>query len=141
MHRRVLDTNVLIEDFRGLKPYAEKGPQDARDRAKALIKLKNTNAILAPIEVEFLVGLVDRQEAVLAEAYLAEFTVIDDHKTLPQDWEEARRVAKHIGHHARPRSLGDCLIIAICERLNYDRPVTSDRGLQRQQGRTRQRRP
>jgi len=106
-----------------------------------LIKDKETDAILSPIEIEFLVGVVDRHEMELAEAFLGEFHIIDGHNTLPQDWEEARRVARHIGYHATPRDLGDCLIIAICERLRYDPPFSKDRGLQRQHGRTRQRRP
>jgi predicted nucleic acid-binding protein len=140
MVRRVLDTNVLIEDFRGLQPYAEKKTQQARTRAQALIHDKNTKAILSPIEIEFLGGICDRHEMELAEAYLAEFQVIDEHKTLPQDWEEARRVAKHIGHNTGPRQLGDCLIIAICNRLRYELPISKDRGLRRQLGRTRHRR-
>jgi hypothetical protein len=141
MVRRVLDTNILIEDFRGLQPYTEKKAQQASIRAQALIKDKGTKAIVSPVEIEFLGGIRDRHEMALAEAYLAEFHVIDERKTLPQDWEEARRVAKHIGHNAGSRQLGDCLIIAICTRLRYELPISKDRGLRRQLGRTRQRRP
>jgi len=140
MPRRILDTNILIDHFRGLRPYAEKRPEDATAWAKELIKNRDADAILSPIEVEFLVGGVDRHEILMAEAYLSGFRVVDEHKTLAQDWEEARRLAKHVGHHAKPRDLGDCLIDAISNRLKYV-VVTNDQGLRRQHGRTRQRRP
>ena len=141
MLRRVLDTNVLSWISAAFNPTPQRGPQDARDRARLLIKDKNTDAILSAIEVEFLVGVVDRHEMELAEAYLAEFQVIDENNTLPQDWEEARRVARHIGHHATPRDLGDCLIIAICERLHYDCPLPVTVGSSANMGERRQRRP
>src|SRR5438874_450153 len=100
MLRRVLDTNILIAHFRGLQPYGGKRPEHARDKARVLIRDRETDAIVSPVEIEFLVGVVDRHEMVLAEAFLAEFRIIDGYSTSPQDWEEARRVAKHVGHHA-----------------------------------------
>jgi predicted nucleic acid-binding protein len=112
----------------------------ARDWARKLIDNKGSDAILSPIVIEFLCGVVDRHEMSLAEAYLESFNVIDASRILVQDWDEARAIAKHIGPQSRPRGLGDCLIIALIRRLKYEID-THDKGLHQQRGRTRQRRP
>ncbi|MBX6313108.1 MAG: type II toxin-antitoxin system VapC family toxin [Isosphaeraceae bacterium] len=140
MPKRVLDTNILITHFHLLRPLDGKGPGEAEDWARALIRDKASDAIVSPVEVEFLCGVLDEHERELREAYLRPFKVIDEHRTLPQDWQEARRLAKHPGFQASPRDLGDCLIVAIAERLKHV-VVTLDKGLLRQQGRARQRRP
>jgi predicted nucleic acid-binding protein len=139
MPRHVLDTNILIDHFRLLRPYARKSPAAATDWAAKLIANKETDAIVSPVLVEFLYGVVDAHEMQLAEAYIGSFRIIDGHETLAQDWLETRRSAKHVGHQAVPRHLGDCLISAIASRLKYE-VITKDRGLLRQWGRTRQRR-
>ena len=105
-----------------------------------MIKDNDSKLILSPVEVEFLCGVVDEHEMRLREAFLRPFEVIDDHRTLPEDWKEARRLAKHPGYQPRSRDLGDCLLIAIAGRLHLE-ILTDDRGLKRQRGRTRQRRP
>ncbi len=139
MPKRVLDTNILITHFQQLRPLNDKGTGDAEEWARRLIKDKEADAIVSPIEVEFLCGVLNEHERRLRESYLRPFRVIDDRRTLPQDWQEARRVAKHPGFHTGPRDLGDCLITAISDRLNHE-VITDDKGLLRQRGRTRQRR-
>lgn len=52
--KRLLDTNVLIDHFHTLHPLDRKGPSDAEDRARRLIEDQGTNAIAAPVELEFL---------------------------------------------------------------------------------------
>ena len=140
MPKRVFDANILISHFQQLRPLDGKGERDAEDWARTLITSRNGDAILSPVEVEFLCGVVNQHEMRLREAYLRAFKVVDDHKTLAHDWDEARRLAKHAGFQAEPRELGDCLISAISDRLNLEL-VTEDRGLIRQRGRTRHRRP
>ena len=140
MPKPVLDTNILIAHFQKFRPFDGKSPLDAEEWAKVLIADKETNAIVSPVEVEFLCGVLNQTETVLREGYLRAFRLIDDRKTLPADWEEARRVAKHPGFHAGPRDLGDCVIAAISERLHCA-VISDDKGLSRQLGRTRLRRP
>jgi len=38
---------------------------------------------------------------------------------LPQDWEEAVRLAQRVSRVPVPRDLGDCLIRAIADRLRF----------------------
>jgi predicted nucleic acid-binding protein len=139
MPKYTLDTNVLIAHFNELRPLDGKGEDEVEAWARSLTSDRGTNAILSPVEVEFLCGVVNQHELRLHEAYLRVFEVVDDRKTLPQDWQEARRLAKHAGYQARPRDLGDCLISAISDRLHLE-ILSDDKGLIRQRGRTRRRR-
>jgi predicted nucleic acid-binding protein len=140
MPGRVLDTGWLIEYFGKLKPLAGKTPGDAESWADRLIQDRGTKEIVSPVEVEFLCVPMSPEETRLREAFLGRFRVIDDHTTLPADWEEARRLAKHVRFHDRPRKRGDCLIRAIAERKH--REVDSrDQDFPRQHGRTSVGRP
>jgi predicted nucleic acid-binding protein len=120
--------------------------------ARALIAGEETDAIVTPVEIEVLAGVRNRHELELTESFLKTFRVIDQRRIIPADWEEARRLAKHIPRPhrprkgrgsgqtpaAEPRDLGDCLITAISRRLNHD-VMTADKGLRRVEGRTRRR--
>jgi predicted nucleic acid-binding protein len=139
MRKKVLDTNILIAHWRRFAPYADKRPSDAEQWARSLIEGRETDAIVSPVAIEFLCKKVDRHQLELAEAFLNVFRIIDEGKLVPQDWQEARRLAKHAGPRARERDLGDCLISAIADRLNHDL-ITDDKDLIRQRGRTRRRR-
>ncbi len=77
-----LDTNVLISHFNQLRPLDGKWENEAEQWARSLTSNRETNAILSPVEVEFLCGVVNRHEMRLREAYLRAFEVVDDHKTL-----------------------------------------------------------
>jgi predicted nucleic acid-binding protein len=44
---------------------------------------------------------------------------------LPEDWQEAIRIASRVPRSPAPRQLGDCLIRAIAHRLKYE-VFTSD---------------
>jgi predicted nucleic acid-binding protein len=137
--KRVLDTNILLAHFHRLRPLANKTPADAEEWARRLIADKEADAIVSPVEVEFLCGVLNQDERKLREGFLKPFRLIDEHRTLPEDWREAMRIAKHPGFHASKRDLGDCLIIAISDRLRHE-VLTDDKGLKQQRGRTRQRR-
>jgi predicted nucleic acid-binding protein len=139
MPLRIVDTNHLIDQFRLLAPYVGKRLEDAVRLAEDLIKKLDSNAIVSPVEVEFLAGILDPREMSLAEAFLGRFRIIDERRILSEDWLEARRIAKHVLRDSGRRDLGDCLIAAIATRLRRE-VLTKDRGLRRQQGRTRQRR-
>jgi len=140
MGKRCLDTNVLIDHFNRLRSLGHKTVSDAEEWARSLILVRSTNVILSPMVIEFLCGILDQDEVVLREAYLKPFLVLDRQKITAGDWREAQRIAKHVGAHAKRRSLGDCLITAIADRLKLE-IVSEDQGLKRQRGRTRQKRP
>ncbi len=57
-----LDTNVLISHFNQLRPLDGKGENEAEQWARSLTSNRETNAILSPVEVEFLCGVVNRHE-------------------------------------------------------------------------------
>lgn len=148
--RRFFDTNKLVGQLRKLRHDSTRAV--ARALARELIAAYDTNAILTPVEIEVLVGVRDGRELDLTERFLEEFEVIDRHKILPEDWKEARRIAKRVRKYDRdvpraerkrsrerhPRSsardFGDCLIVAIANRLHYE-PITEDEGLTQQAGR------
>jgi hypothetical protein len=82
---------------------------------------------------------VTERERRLFEAFLDEFTLADDGRVVPQDWDLAEEIAKAI-RKKRPsrargrgikeikrRQLSDCLIEAICRRLGRECD-TADRG-------------
>ncbi len=138
--KRCLDTNILIQHFKSWKPPEAKREKDAGAWAETLIEAYSTRIILSPTVVEFLCNVHNKDELRLREAYLDAFVVKDEEKTIPEDWREARRIAKHPGFQSKERDLGDCLIMAIAKRLGLD-VQTEDKGLIRQHGRTRQQRP
>lgn len=124
-HRfRILDTNVLINHLRGL-PESQKQTKRVKSWALALIETYATNLIASPVRIEFLCGARTRHETELYQAYLQPFEVIDDCQIPRQDWLQAERIAKHIKDSGRARKLGDCLLIAISDRLHCD-IVTGD---------------
>src|SRR5438045_1938037 len=118
MPRRTFDTNILINHFNRHRPLDGKNEQGAERWARVLIKDNDTNVILAPVAVEFRCGVLAGHEMGLRGAFLLPFEVIDEDRTLPEDWKEARRLAKHPGYQPRARDLGDCLLLAIAGRLN-----------------------
>lgn len=75
---------------------------------------------MTPVVVEFLAGVQSAGELALARAFLAQFTVIDSGRILPEDWEETERLAARVPRDGKPRHLGDCLIRALAKRLKYD---------------------
>ena len=135
--KRLADTNALIKHFRELRPYDRKTTEQAEEWGRSYAREFNA-VIVAPVEVEFLAGIVDRHEMTLAEAYLRPFSLADRREPVARDWEEARRVAKHVGFQAARRQLCDCLITALADRLHIDVIQSEDKGLHRQRGRTRQ---
>jgi len=123
MARRVLDANILINHWRrtfGGVIGNQISERQAVQCARQLIDEQRSSAILSPIYIEYLCGPQSAREVRNARAYLEEFEVLDEGRVLPQDWGESKRIAARILRDRAPRQMGDCLIRAICNRLNLD---------------------
>jgi predicted nucleic acid-binding protein len=128
VRRNVLDTSLLIAHWwrcRG-RDLAGHDAEQARDWARALIRLEQTDKIVTPVVLEMLCGVRDRHELELTRAYLDCFAILDEGNVSPRDWEEARRLAQRVPRNCKPRHLGDCLIRAIADRLHHDVRATDE---------------
>jgi predicted nucleic acid-binding protein len=121
--RKILDTNVLInfwhEKARN-KPPAAISKKRAAEWGRQLMHLRETNALLTPIYIEFVCGKGSAHEVELARAFLSGFEVVDGGQILKEDWENARRIAERVPRDGLRRQLVDCLIRAICNRLHLE---------------------
>jgi predicted nucleic acid-binding protein len=123
MPRRVLDTNILISHWARGGVRRRRGQATeavAKQWGRDLSRTFDSDAIVTPVEVEYLCGQRTGDELRLARAYLSAFDVIDGGQVLPEDWSAAKRIASRVPRDGRPRQLGDCLIRAICDRLHVD---------------------
>jgi predicted nucleic acid-binding protein len=131
MTKRLLDTQILISywKMRRSTPLTDDTREDAISWAQDLIKLHDSRAIVTPVYVEMIAGVMSSHELALTRAFLDEFDCVDERDIPPKDWEEAIRLAQRVpgqkgrrkaAKKPRPRKLGDCLIQAIANRLNYD---------------------
>jgi predicted nucleic acid-binding protein len=150
MRQRFFDSTKLMTELKKLRFDSTRA--DAERLDSKLIEIYDTKAIVSPVEIEVLAGVRDPHELELTEFFLGQFEIIDQRHIPPQDWEEARRIAKRVLKYDRdvsrrhrkrrrqanpktePRQLGDCLITAIANRLHYE-PITDDKGMERQAGR------
>jgi hypothetical protein len=120
--QRILDSSELIAHWRQCRTKFRR-PHSRRQIegwAQALIRLHQTNAIVTPVQVEFLSGFTNRDEMQAAQVFLDCFACIDEGEIPAKDWEETLRRCKRIPRDGKPRQLGDCLIRAIAARLNYE---------------------
>ena len=134
---RFFDTNKLIENWRrckGDRRLADVSSSQAIEWAGKLIGLYQTDAILTPVRIEFLCGVMSSQEKSLGEAYLSHFYILDRGEIRDEDWVEATRYAQWVTNPPARRSMGDCLIAAIARRLRIE-IISGDsdliRGIQR----------
>ncbi len=122
MSRRILDTNLLVAHWRmSWRELRKKEPTPvlARRWAQQLIHLRQTEWIELPVRLEFLAGRRTEEPIEVVQAYLGEFALADEGIVLPDDWRGAENYANRILSN-RPRDLGDCLILAIADRLGFD---------------------
>ena len=123
MPRRVLDTNILINHW-GDKLRSQRREElsetMAQQWARELIALTGAAAILTPVYLEYICGQTSATRVRLARAYLSVFEVADQGRILDDDWRRARQIAERVPRTGHRRQLGDCLIRAICDRLNLD---------------------
>lgn len=122
MKNRVLDTNVLINIWHGKAPEGKPVRSDEAARAEPLKWLKRfpADGIVTPVRLEFVGGTREKDELRLADLFLAEFDLLDGGIVLPEDWDEAQRIARRIRGSGRARDAIDCVIRAICDRINAD---------------------
>lgn len=114
MRRKVLDTTILIAHWRRRRsgrPLAQIDEAEVEIWARQLIKIEQSDATVTPVLLEFLCGIGDRQEMMLARAFLKQFKAIDDSRTLKQDWQRAQRLAERVPASRRPRDLGPAVPI------------------------------
>ncbi len=120
---RLLDTNILIKYWKRKQLW--KQPKNAiRRSAKELAELYEADGILTPIYIEMMVGTTSEKEVELTKEFLGELKILDEGRILADDWKHAERYAARVLRSGGRRQLGDCLIKAIADRLNYD--VVSD---------------
>lgn len=131
MKTRVVDTNILIEIWHGRWPGGKpvRSEESAVEEAKKWLKKYPGDGILTPIRLEFIGGTRNKDELKLADLFLGEFELLDGSEILPDDWAEAARFARRIRGRGRARDAIDCLIRAICKRINADL-YTHDTGMQ-----------
>lgn len=129
---RLLDTNRLIAHWwRSRKgPLQDYSRADATSWADRLIALDGTAATLTPVVAEFLCGTLNRHELDLSRAYLGRFTIVDEGRITPEDWQKALDFAAWVPRDPKPRHFVDCLIAALAKRLGYE-ILTSDLDLLR----------
>lgn len=130
MKSRVLDTNILIELWHGRLPGVKpvRSEESATEVPRKWLKMYPNDGILTPVRLEFLGGTRNKDELKLAVIFLGKFDLLDEGEVLPEDWEEAERVARRIKGKGRARDAIDCLILAICKRINADL-YTRDTGI------------
>jgi predicted nucleic acid-binding protein len=119
MKRTVLDTNVLISYWR-THDLSKKSAAEVRCAAEKLIGRYDANVITTPVYIECVSGVRTGDELKLMRAFLKMFLVIDGWKISDADWKNACDRAERVPRDGNPRQLGDCLIRAIADRLNYD---------------------
>jgi len=132
MPRAILDTNILINEFRRRRELLNRvaQPNDCERWARDLIEFRRTDAIVQPVYVEFLCGARDAYELALYDAFLKPFLRANGGVVLAVDWELAERYARRPGRRGRARDLADCLIRSIADRLRRE-VVTDDRDARR----------
>ena len=133
MRHNALDTTILIAHWRRrrlARPLTELDEAEVERWARQLIEIEQSDATVTPVLLEFLCGVGNKREMILARAFLKPFKAVDNRRTLRGDWQEAQRLAERVPANRRPRDLGDCLIRAIAQRLNHD-VRTFDTGMPR----------
>jgi predicted nucleic acid-binding protein len=139
MARRILDTNQLIKYWhrrRNHRSYSTISDEEVNRWSSELMSI--ADCIVTPVAIEFLAGTQNSDELRLARTFLSRFNVIDEGSITADDWNDARRLAERILIDGRRRTLADCLIRAVADRLGYD-VLTGDTGMPRSSGRHRRR--
>ncbi len=97
MRHIVLDTTILIAQWRRrrlARPLTELDEAEVHRWARQLIEIERSDATVTPVLLEFLCGVSDKREMILARAFLKPFHAIDDRRMLKRDWQEAQRLAE-----------------------------------------------
>lgn len=118
----VLDTSVLLSWWNTCRSRCKGELTVALTRqwAQELMRIHNSKAIVSPVYIEVIAGVVQGNQLRLTRAFLEEFDCVDRELVPKSDWQEAKRLAQWIRQSKRPRDLGDCLIRAIARRLHCE---------------------
>lgn len=134
MRNLILDSNILISHWRQSRPKAldQSGDADAERWAANLIRIHQTDAILTPVNLEIVGGVVHRHEMALTRTYLKCFRILDGGRITTDDVTLARQLAERIPPGPEPLRRGavDCLIKAIARRYRCE-VRTCDLGMPR----------
>lgn len=142
MARRILDTNRLIGFWRRRRndrPYSQISESEVAEWAIQLLEQTQSEGIVTPVLIEFLAGTQSSEELRLARSFLAGLQVIDRGEISKDDWLNAQRYAERVPKDGRRRTMPDCLIRAIADRLNFEL-LTDDTGVPRSGGLSRRQR-
>src|SRR5271157_2177650 len=99
MRQRFFDSTKLMTELKKLRSDSRRA--DVEQLACKLIEIYDTKAIVSPVEIEVLAGVRDPHELELTEVFLEQFEIIDQRHIPPQDWEQARRIAKRVLRYDR----------------------------------------
>ena len=124
MREIILDTNILLRHWHQSRggPLANRTAPDAVTWGHRLVQIHQTDAIVTPVYLEFVGGVVNRHEMSLTKAYLGVFRIPNEGRITEDDWRVARQLAERIPQGPEPTRRGavDCLIKAIARRFRYD---------------------
>src|SRR5260370_3988442 len=98
MKKRILDSAVLMNYWKRRRstPLSRDTPEEAAAWARDLIGIHDTNAIVTPVYVEMMCGVMSTHELVLTRAFLGEFVCVDERAIPRADWEETIRLAQRV---------------------------------------------
>lgn len=119
---RVIDHNVVLAIWHGRVPDGRKvrTEETARLAADEWLHKHPGDGLVTPVRLEFLGGTDDREEQRLGDLFLDRFPLYDGGRVLPEDWAVAERYARRIRGTGTKRDVIDCLVLALCDRLNAD---------------------
>jgi hypothetical protein len=91
MAKKILDTSVLLHHWSrsGGNSPADRTVDEAKGWGKELAGLHDTDAIVTPVYLEMVVGVVSAHQLDLMRAFLGHFRIIDNGNLTPEDWKEA----------------------------------------------------
>ena len=119
--KALFDTNILIEIWHGRWPGGKpvRSEESAIEEPKKWLRKHQNDCILTPVRLEFIGGTRNKDELKLADIFLGAFDLLGG-DILREDWDLAERFARRIKEKGRARDAIDCLIKAICKRINAD---------------------
>lgn len=134
MSRIILDSSILISFWRQSRPrdLTRCTASDAEEWASRLIKIHQTNAIVTPVYLEVVGGVIHGHEMELTKAFLNCFKILDEGRLVEEDLTLARQFAERIPVGPEPSRRGavDCLIKALARRFRCELR-TRDKGMPR----------
>ena len=95
----------------------KRDPRRPIHAAHQWLKRNPDDGIVNPVRLELPAGTKHRDELRLTEEFLELFPCFDTRRVLDEDWDEAKRLLKHVPSDGKARGVLDYLIRAVCNRL------------------------